>query len=1056
MLFLTRLLQIKEGEGKKVLTFFLGFFFVIGSFMFGRTARDTFFLSRFPTKYLPHMFILIAIVIGITIAIYTRISKRYSLFPLTMMTFAVGAGSFLVIQIFLAEWIYPVLYVWFEVIGTIMMIQFWMLANSAFTSREAKRLFSVVASGAAIANTALGFSMGTLVNLMGTDFLLPATSLFIGLGLITVFFMKQHLTPITPAPARGPSSSSKKKKGGMLGSSYLKVMTITIVAASIVGALVDYQMKMIVSELPEDQMADLFGKLYGTIGFISIFMQFFVTGRFLSTFGVLWALMFLPGALLLGSVMIIVSPILLSGVLAKAGDQIFRFTLHDTSSQLLWLPVSPQEKGRAKPFIDGTIKNGAGGLSGLLIMALMYLFNDIRMLSVPSVAFLVIWILSNFKLKQGYVAELRKAIEKRRIDFESLEVDITDPLIVETLRKTLVEGDDHQKLFALDTMKDMTLTPWADDLRNLFREGSPVVQKKVLQLARDEEGIVSDEDIVTMMKSEDDSLAAEGMIISGERKLELGYQLLKSTLSSSNSRRRSAAAAGILIMSGDDTTEARATLDSMLFDPDNRTQVAALKSVGQFPEIVTDDGLVTLLRDDAAEVRGLASELSIERTNPALIPPLADNLGTSATAPSARRALKSYDSSLVTRTLLEKLDDTDASADLKTGIIRSLSEYAKEEETDVLISTLEDAEQAVAREIVDALVKISRRKHLTEEQLDRTDEILRSVINNSYRHLELLRQFQDDDASFLVQDQLRTSIEKLRTQVIKLSLLPFPESPVETFLMTLSGGDPSTKANVLEILDNLLARETREKIVPLFDDSSLEEKTDIGTRVASFDKVQKTDVLVEWAESSDVWTSAVAIDYITIHNLADLVANGNIAWGQVPNSKLIREVCSIDWYGDESILGEVSQFDKSKFILEEKPMYSTLEKTIFMKGVDLFHDISGEEVSHAAQIAEEVQLEASETIFKEGDIGDSMFIIVDGAVRIHKGEKEIAVLSKGKFIGEMALLDQEPRSASVTTTEETVLLKINGEDFYDLMASRMEIMQGIVKVLTHRLREAIA
>ena len=137
-------------------------------------------------------------------------------------------------------------------------------------------------------------------------------------------------------------------------------------------------------------------------------------------------------------------------------------------------------------------------------------------------------------------------------------------------------------------------------------------------------------------------------------------------------------------------------------------------------------------------------------------------------------------------------------------------------------------------------------------------------------------------------------------------------------------------------------------------------------------------------------------------------------------------------------------------------MYSTLEKTIFMKGVDLFHDISGEEVSHVAQIAEEIEYDSEQTIFEEGDVGDSMFIIIDGAVRIHKGNKELAVLSKGKFVGEMALLDQEPRSASVTSTEETTLLEINGEDFYDLMASRMEIMQGIVKILTQRLREANA
>ena len=137
-------------------------------------------------------------------------------------------------------------------------------------------------------------------------------------------------------------------------------------------------------------------------------------------------------------------------------------------------------------------------------------------------------------------------------------------------------------------------------------------------------------------------------------------------------------------------------------------------------------------------------------------------------------------------------------------------------------------------------------------------------------------------------------------------------------------------------------------------------------------------------------------------------------------------------------------------------MYSTLEKTIFMKGVDLFRDISGEEVSHVAQIAEEREFGKEQIIFEEGDVGDSMFIIVDGTVRIHKGDKEIAVLDKGKFIGEMALLDQEPRSASVTTKEETTLLEINGEDFYDLMASRMEIMQGIVKILTQRLRHAIA
>ena len=120
---------MKPGEGKKVLPFFLCFFFMMGSFMFGRTARDTFFLSRFDPAYLPHMMILTAFMIGITIAIMTKLSAKIPIVPQIIGTFGIGAASFIVIQLLLAEWIYPVLYIWFEVIGTVMMIQFWILLS---------------------------------------------------------------------------------------------------------------------------------------------------------------------------------------------------------------------------------------------------------------------------------------------------------------------------------------------------------------------------------------------------------------------------------------------------------------------------------------------------------------------------------------------------------------------------------------------------------------------------------------------------------------------------------------------------------------------------------------------------------------------------------------------------------------------------------------------------------------------------------------------------------------------------------------------------------------
>ena len=108
-----------------------------------------------------------------------------------------------------------------------------------------------------------------------------------------------------------------------------------------------------------------------------------------------------------------------------------------------------------------------------------------------------------------------------------------------------------------------------------------------------------------------------------------------------------------------------------------------------------------------------------------------------------------------------------------------------------------------------------------------------------------------------------------------------------------------------------------------------------------------------------------------------------------------------------------------------------------MKGVDLFKDISGQEVSNIAQIAKEREFSADETIMNHGDNGDSMFIIISGSVKVHIDDKELTTLSKGDCIGEMALLDQEPRSASITTGEGTAVIK--GGNFKNQIIPEFEL-----------------
>jgi CRP-like cAMP-binding protein len=135
-------------------------------------------------------------------------------------------------------------------------------------------------------------------------------------------------------------------------------------------------------------------------------------------------------------------------------------------------------------------------------------------------------------------------------------------------------------------------------------------------------------------------------------------------------------------------------------------------------------------------------------------------------------------------------------------------------------------------------------------------------------------------------------------------------------------------------------------------------------------------------------------------------------------------------------------------------MITTVEKVLFLKGIDLFSDLPGEELAQVALITEEAQRPAGAEIIREGEVGESLYIVVEGRVQVRKGDKPVAELSEREVFGEMALLDPAPRSATVKAVSDVTLLTIRREDFADIMAERHEIARGIIQVLTRRLRAA--
>ena len=130
-----------------------------------------------------------------------------------------------------------------------------------------------------------------------------------------------------------------------------------------------------------------------------------------------------------------------------------------------------------------------------------------------------------------------------------------------------------------------------------------------------------------------------------------------------------------------------------------------------------------------------------------------------------------------------------------------------------------------------------------------------------------------------------------------------------------------------------------------------------------------------------------------------------------------------------------------------------IEKTMLLKNSDIFKNCSEVDLVEIASICEEVHVDKGVRIFKKADPGNCMYFIYSGSVSVHDEEHQLAVLNENEIFGELSLLDSDTRSASITALTDCILLKIEQELFYDVVAVNTDILKGIMRTLCRRVRE---
>lgn len=590
-----------------------------------------------------------------------------------------------------------------------------------------------------------------------------------------------------------------------------------------------------------------------------------------------------------------------------------------------------------------------------------------------------------------------------------------DAANVSILSKALLDAHPGVAIYALNTLEEIAPAMYTLRLPLLLSHPNPQVRQEALRRiehVRLMSALPALKNRLTIEKTpEVHSMVLRALAVLGDREV---IARLSARLHDRDGLVRRSAISGLL-RSGDNAGAQAATqkLAQMAASSDATERVASAQLFGEVGLHHLRPQMVALLRDPAPAVRRMALRSAGKLQQPDLWALVMAGLTSASTRKAAMAALVSGSNSVLGEVgkALYATTDPDIAARLAVvcGRIGGADAIA------LLISKISANDVGVRTQVARAL---SRCKFHAEGA---DAERMRAQVKIELVHAAWLAGAINDVSSSPAVALLKTALEAQLTQcgerILRLLACVHDAHAILRARENLLLESAEKKAAALQLLTNQLEPELSGACLALFDDLNPRERLIRLTQSApqsSLGRELRLQELVQAGGKVSGWVVHCAQHAIDI--LAGKATPGNLGG---------------------------------------KTMLSLIEKVIILKTAPIFAETPDEVLADVARILEEVEVGAGDKIIEKGEAGDSLYLVASGQVRVHDGDHTLNMLGEGQEFGETALLDPGPRSASVTASEDTLLLRLDQMALYELMEDRSEISRGIIRVLTRFLRERL-
>ncbi|MFH0845183.1 MAG: Npt1/Npt2 family nucleotide transporter [Pseudomonadota bacterium] len=1020
---------------------------------------STTFLKRFGVEHLPLIYMINSIttffLMGILTGFMVKLPGSRLLSRMLLFCGLTVGGLRFIIPLGI-DLLYPVLFILKSQYEVLLGLVFWNLANDLFNTRQSKRLFPLITAGGMVGGILGSFVTPILSKTISLDNLLLAYLVTAVMGAITVKRMGAQYPTLMISEKRGKKIKSRsstidefKKVWPMMKESMLvKILIILTLIPNMAIPIMNYQFNFAVDQAfaTEGGMIKFFSYFKGILNIISFVILFFV-GRIYGRWGLPVALMFHPFNYMIAFFAFLFRFDVYSAMYARISTTVLRNTINNPARAVLMGLFPASYRAVIRPFLRGTIvRIGILMGSGIIIISGGWLHP--KYLSILGCLLVVLWIGATIMLKRRYANILFDLISRNMIDLKSLEErDVSHLFEEKTMRAQLIQTFLSSKgpscLWYANLIKSLGIKDLNTHILSIIKERDDGTKIALLSLLSSDAGEKSIGVFRELYAPEKQDLGIAIVKAANRLPMALSSKFNLNVLRTSPYPEvKACALAGLYWQEPD---KYKMIIRSWLESDDAAQRKAGVIAAGESG----DDFFISKLK-----------EMLDQETEGAIIPFIIKGLHTlkaeglkTLIFPYLNHPLHPVRLSVLESILIENDNDLRTIIGLMDDESETICKLSKEkietasyQNPQVLVESLTIPRRRVREGIFDLL------KSLNIRDVD-VYRFAQSQLKRGYANLaeaEALRLIQESQERDLLIDHLIQKKDLRLETILRVLAVQDRSGQVRLIWRGVLSPDSRQKSNALEALEDRIGRPLSTAMIPILEHLSTTELLARGKKMfqlPDFDSAPRR-LYLHLLQKQD-WVTVVLTLYLMDKQGFKEIDKGLLEKMIQTENPHVRQMARMVLEGGGPHLHQ-----------KERPMEESVsipDRILHLRSIQIFEGLSVSELAAIASVTERAVYPKGEIVIKEGEPGETMYMIISGEVSVIKGQGgdrgiELDRIRPGDYFGEMALFEDMARSATIRTNEETHLLVLHKREFTEIVREYPQIALHICKVLSQRLR----